>query len=110
MFEDPPDAIVGDAQQLGDIPDRHRPCHFNDQCLNEQSESASWTRPGNGHQANATAVTGHTRHSSNDEGLVLEEVHVPPPLLLGVVNGALRRFAFRALEPRPFLEINVKFK
>src|SRR5208282_4928088 len=78
--------------------------------LKQQREPATRPSPRRGDLAHPALRTDHSRHSSVQERAVLEEVEMPPRLVLRVVNPATLAPALRARKPAPTRKIHVQIK
>src|SRR5208283_2763779 len=75
-----------------------------------QREPGTRPSPRRGDLAHAALRTTHARHSSVHERAVLEEVQMPPRLVLRVVNRATLAAALRAHKPAPTPKIYVQIE
>ncbi len=110
MFDDPPQARVVLANPLGRIGDRHRLGQRQHVGLEQQREPGARPSPRRGDLAHPARRTDHPRHASVQERAVLEEVQMPPGLLLRVVNRATLAAALGAGEPAPARKIHVQIE
>src|SRR5208337_4403061 len=110
MLDDPPQARVVLAQPLGRIGDRHRLGQRQHVGLEQQREPGTRPSPRRGDLAHPALRTAHSRRSSVQERAVLEEVQMPPRLVLRVVNRATLAAALRAGEPAPTRKIHVQIE
>ncbi len=107
VLDDPPYTIVRHAQEFGDIPHRRRAGHLQNQALHEQGETAVGACPRHRDQSHTATRAIDPWDASHDERLMLEEVHMPPPLLDGVVNSAVLSTAVRTRKAGTRLEIHL---
>ena len=110
MLDDPPQTRVVLAQPLGRIGDRHRLGQSQHVSLEQQREPGTRPSPRRGDLAHPALRTAHSRHSSVQERAMLEEVQMPPRLVLRVVNPATLAPALRARKPAPTRKIHVQIK
>src|SRR5208283_4121154 len=75
-----------------------------------QREPGTRPSPRRGDLAHAAFRTTHARHSSVHERAMLEEVQMPPRLVLRVVNRTTLASALRAGEPAPTRKIHVQIE
>ena len=74
------------------------------------SEPAAETRPGHINLMDATPITPSPGYTGDDERLVLEEVHVPPFRIDGVMDLAATSMARWAWEGRVLLEVDMELE
>jgi len=89
MIDHPPESMVRLPHHPGDRQHGHLPDHGHDQGLKEQRESRSFPGPRDGHQMHAMFRTLDSRHPGVEIGRMLEEIEMPPDLLLGVIDRAI---------------------
>ena len=107
MLDDAPQARVVLAQQPRRVGDRHRLGQSQHEGLKQQGEARSRARPRRGDLAHAALRTRHPRHTRVQQRAVLEEIQMPPGLLLRVMDRAALAPALRAGEPAPPRKIHV---
>ena len=105
--DDAPHALIRDLEKAGGDSDRHVHGERHGKALEQQGEAGAGPRPGDGDEADTTRGAGDARRTRGEERLMLEEVEVPPGLLLRVVDGAAARVALRAVETATCLEIEL---
>jgi hypothetical protein len=101
-MHDPPDPHVGLADQAGQLRDRHLPDHRHHQRLEQQREPRALPRPRHRHQPHVVLRAANPRHPRGEIRLMLEEVQMPPRLLLSVVRLEPTPVALRAANVDPF--------
>src|SRR5208283_4107147 len=110
MLDDPPQARVVLAQPLGRIGDRHRLGQRQNIGLEQQREPGTRPSPRRDDLAHPALRTAHARHASVQQRAVLEEVQMPPRLVLRVVNRATLAAALRTPKPAPTRKIHVQIE
>src|SRR5271166_4149215 len=110
MLDDPPQARVVLAKPLGRIGDRHRLGQRQHVGLEQQREPGTRPSPRRGDLAHPALRTAHARHASVQQRAMLEEVQMPPRLVLRVVNRTTLASALRAGEPAPTRKIHVQIE
>ena len=105
VMDDPPDPRVMLADQGGDRPDRHLLAERHRQRFEQQREPRSRARPRDLDLMHAVLWAADPWDPGGQERLMLEEVEMPPRLLLGVVHLAVGPLALWAREPRSLREV-----
>ena len=102
----PPDPHVRLADQHAHRRDRHLLDQRHHQRLEQQREPGPLPRPRHLDLMHLVLRTADPRHPRRQVRLMLEEVQMPPGLLLGVVHLAPLPTALRAREPRPLRKVD----
>ena len=110
MLDDPPQARVVLAKPLGRIGDRHRLGQRQHVGLEQQREPGTRPSPRRGDLAHPAVRTAHSRHTRVQQRAMLEEVQMPPRLVLRVVNRATLASALGAGEPAPARKIHMQIE
>ena len=98
MVDDAPQPGVVLLHQARGGPDRHGGDERHDDGLEQQGEAGTGSRPRHGDLFDAAVGAGDASHAGVQEGLMLEEIEMPPLLHGGVVHGTVSRAALRAWE------------
>ncbi len=110
VLDDPPEPGVVLPDDASHRPHRHLRRHRHHERLEEQGEPAPRTSPRHPSASDPARRTLHPRRRRVQEGLVLEEVQVPPPLPGRVVRLAAPVTAATALEHPSSLEVQVQIE
>ena len=110
VVHDPPDALVFLADQRRDRRDRHLLDQRHHQRLEQQREPRALPRPRHLHLLDRVLRADHPRNPRRQVRLVLEEVQMPPGLLLGVMHLAACRSTLRTPEPRALREVDAQIQ
>ena len=110
MLDDAPQPRVVLADPLGHIGDRHRLGQRQHVGFKQQREPGARASPWRSDLAHAALRTRHPRHTRVQQRAMLEEVQMPPRLVLRVVDRAALASAFRAGEPAPARKIHVQIE
>ncbi len=110
VLDDAPQPRIVLAQPLGRVGDRHRLGQRQHIGLKQQRETGARPSPRRGDLAHPASRASHPRHASVQQRAVLEEIQMPPRLVLRVVNRAALASAIRAGEPAPARKIHVQIE
>lgn len=100
-----PELGVVNPEHLGGSGNRQRGNLHHRQHLEQQGDLGAWAGPGHGDLLDSMLITITAWHSGSEVGGMLEEVHVLPDTLLGVV-GLARLAADRVREVRLMGEVD----
>ena len=110
MLDDAPQPRVVLAHPLGRIGDRHRLGQRQHISLEQQREARARPRPGRGDLAHAAIRARHSGRACVQICAMLEEIQMPPRIVLRVVNRAAFPPAIRAGEPAPARKIHIQIE